>query len=223
MANIFDMSRRLGTRMGVGIIAACLGATSWGLPSAGATPALAGGIGNVSRFAQVEWTTKHGAVRTRWMLTARDTVLAYAWREPGATRHTYLTLSWLECRRGKRGCNGRGRSWVLDDNSFYFDPLMNEVGVLLPGKAELVWTATENPHVATGRSGKPRVYDDPADYVGADADVTAIGAIGRNARVTGHVDGYEGRIKTSSAVIYSWVGASAFAGACVLDQGGPCL
>ena len=194
-------------------------ATFAGLP-ASASPVSVHGAGNVTRLAQARWTEKKDGVRVRWMLDARHYTDGVASRSPDVSSGAQVILARNVCT--PEGCRGTARWWPLDDDSFTFDPLLKEVRVVVPGKIRLVWRATGGEQVVTDRRVGPGVYTDPEDYVGVDAEATAVGALGRPAEVSGRIRGYPGRVK-SDADIYMWVGTFGFAGACVADQGSPCL
>lgn len=190
--------------------------------SSHASPVIAYGGGNFSRLAQAQWIVKNGMVRTHWLLTAIDMTQGGSGFDPHSARSAAFYLSGLRCK--KEACaTTTNLYWELDENSFRFDPLMDTVTISLPGKAEVVFRATANPHVATGRQIQPFVGDDPNDFLGAGADAGGVVAVAREARATGAVRGYNGRINTKNAAIYTWTGAYASAGACALDEGAPCL
>lgn len=192
-------------------------------PSAGAAPAFAIGEGNVTRFAQAEWTTKKGPATTHWMLTAWDLRQVRSWTEASAESDMSVTLSRGVCWKKRDYCEIGGRDWPLDGSSFSFDPGMESVTVSLPGKVEITWTATGGPQPTTHRWAQPAIYGEPSDFVGAEPEVGAVAAIGRPAEVSGRIKGYRGRVSSTRAVIQTWTGVGAWAGVCVLDEGFPCL
>ena len=181
------------------------------------------GEGNVTRFAQAEWSTKRGPATIYWMLTAWDLRHVRSWTETPPESDMSLILSRGVCWKNRDYCEIGGRRWPLDETSFSFDPAMGSVTVSLPGKVELEWTATGGPQPTTHRRAQPGVYGEPSDFVGAEADVEAVTAIGRAAEVSGRIKGYRGRVSSSRAVIQTWAGTGAWAEACVLDEGSPCL
>lgn len=86
-----------------------------------------------------------------------------------------------------------------------------------------MWKATDGHQLATARRVRPGIWSDAYEYVGADAEVEAVAAIQRPAKVSGQIKSYPGRIKVLDAYIYLWMGTWGFGGVCVIDQGFPCL
>ena len=211
------MNRRMRLVLSILCLTACLVP-----PVAEAAPVWGYGGTNVTRFAQGSWTlTKENGRSIDWVLTAIETREAQTHGEPGPKSNTSLFFYKVDCRPDI--CYIKGRAWKLDSSSFEFDPLMEGVRVSIPGKVDLAWKATGDPGVGAGHVVRPRPYTDPDDYVGAESELEAVGAVGRMARLTGRVDSYPGRIKVNDAVIYTWTGTALYSDVCVIDEGALCL
>ncbi len=190
-------------------------------------PAGAFGGAHLGRYAVAAWTEKGQHRLTRWQITAFQYVDARTFLPPTPGKGTQLIVSKLSCSLvggKKRDCNSNGKAWEIEQEDFKFDPLLERAVIRFGARdRRIVWKGTGSHRPFHGTRARRSSKVDSGN-LWADVQAEGVAGIARDAVVTGRMAGRDlAGVKMDESTLFLWFGSVAYGGACLVDQGGPCL